>query len=194
MQTLLSTDQEGASVPLWLVNDAAYAALLQSLTPAQASWGRAQGYVAERHKLLLLPAADGTLAGALWGLGSTREPNELSLWDAAPLPDRLPAGHFRLATPLSPDAATQFALGWLLGTYRFTRHRGHAPKTPTANGLIAPTGADQRYAQVTAQAMALGRDLINTPPNAMGPEELAAAALSRGPALAGNAWCTAVPH
>jgi leucyl aminopeptidase len=186
MQTLLSTDLEGTSVPVWLVNEAAYGERLQSLLPSQVSWAKAQGYAAERHRLLLLPAADGSVAGALWGLGSMRDPNELSLWDAAPLPDRLPAGNFRIATALSPNAATQFALGWLLGTYRFTRHRAHAPKTPTANGLIALRGADLSYAHSAAQAMALGRDLINTPPNAMGPEELTAAALSLSARFAGE--------
>ena len=153
---------------------------------AQVSWARAQGYLAERHKLLLLPAADGSLAGAVWGLGGTREPNELSLWDAAPLPDRLPAGNFRVATPLDANAATQFALGWLLGTYRFTRHRAQAPKTPTVNGLIAPAAADLNFAHSAAQAMAMGRDLINTPPNAMGPQELAAAAQSLSTRFAGE--------
>jgi len=178
MQTLLSTDHEGASLPLWLINEASYAALLQSLPPAQAAWARAQGYAAERHKLLVLPAADGGIAGALWGFGSTRDVGELSLWDAAPLSDRLPAGNYRVATPLSPHAATQFALGWLLGSYRFTRFRGNPPKSPIANGLIAPSGADLNYAHTTARAMAYARDLINTPANALGPEELAAAAVA----------------
>lgn len=182
MQTLLSIDSPGSieslGLPLWLANEANLGVLLQSLSPAQAAWSRAQGYNAERHKLLLLPSENGSLAGAVWGLGSGRDVNELSLWDAAPLPDRLPAGNYRIATPLSPHTATQFALGWLLGTYRLSRYRGTAAKAATANGLIAPAGADIRYAQAAAQAMAMGRDLINAPANQMGPEELAAAALA----------------
>jgi leucyl aminopeptidase len=178
MQTLLSTDLMGQGVPLWLANDSGYAALLQSLPPAQAAWARAQGYTAERHKLLLLPHPEGSVAGAIWGFGSLRDLNELSLWDAAPLPDRLPAGNYRVATALSPHAATQLALGWLLGTYRFSRFRGTAPKPPTANALIEPAGADVRYAQATAQAMAAARDLINTPANAFGPQDLADAAVA----------------
>src|ERR1700733_8926283 len=100
MQTLLPTDAEGVSLPLWLVNEPNYAAVLQSLPAAQAAWARASGYAVERHKLLLLPAADGSIAGALWGFGSLGDIDELSLWDAAPLPDRLPAGNYRVATPL----------------------------------------------------------------------------------------------
>jgi leucyl aminopeptidase len=178
MQTLLSTDLTSASLPLWLVNEAGLATLLPTLTPAQAAWARAQGYAAERHRVLLLPAADGSLSGALWGLGGSRDLTDLSLWDAAPLPDRLPAGHYRVATELGPRIATQFALGWLLGSYRFSRFRGVTPKAPSANGLVIPAGADANYVQAAAEAMAFARDLINTPPNALGPDALAEAALA----------------
>src|ERR1700722_5107146 len=176
MQTLLPSDSTLASLPLWLGTEASSAALLQSLPPPQAAWARAQGYAAERHRLLLLPAADGGLAGALGGLGGLRTPDELSLWDAAPLSERLPAGNFRLASALAAQSATQFALGWLLGSYRLSRYRSAAPKPPAINALITPQGADGVYAQGAAQAIGFGRDLINAPANQLGPEELAAAA------------------
>ena len=41
---------------------------------------------------------------------------------------------------------------------------------------MLPAGADERYVRAAADACALARDLINTPSNDMGPEELAAAA------------------
>jgi leucyl aminopeptidase len=178
MQTLLRGETAGSSVPLWLLTDASYAALLPSLPAHQGAWARAQGYAAERQRLLLLPADNGSIAGALWGLGPLSDPDELSLWDAAALPERLPAGNYRLASALSPAPATQFALGWLLGSYRLSRYRGTAPKPATANALVAPPGADVCYAEATAQAMAFGRDLINAPANQLGPEELAAAAVA----------------
>ncbi len=176
MQTLLPSDSIQASLPLWLATEASFAALLQSLLPSQAAWARAQGYAAERHRLLLLPTADGGLAGALWGLGGLRVPDELSLWDAAPLSERLPAGNFRLASALAAQSATQFALGWLLGSYRLSRYRSTAAKPTAVNALITPQGADGVYAQAAAQAIGFGRDLINAPANQLGPEELAAAA------------------
>jgi leucyl aminopeptidase len=178
MQTLLSSDDAGASVPLWLATDGSIAALLQSLPPSQALWARAQGYAAERHRLLLLPAGDGSIAGVLYGLGALAGPEELSLWDAAPLPERLPVGNYRLVSALAPSAATQFALGWLLGSYRLSRYRGTPPKPATANALIAPAGADVAYANAAAQAMGFARDLINAPANQLGPDELAAAAVA----------------
>ncbi len=178
MQTLLPSDSTAPSLPLWLATEADFAALLQTLPPSQAAWARAQGYAADRHRLLLLPAADGGLAGALWGLGALRQADELSLWDAAPLPERLPAGNFRLGGVLAAQPATHFALGWLLGSYRLTRFRGTAPKPPALNALITPPAADGTYAQAAALAIGFGRDLINAPANQLGPEELAAAAVA----------------
>jgi leucyl aminopeptidase len=187
MQTLVKA-QQNAGIPLWLATDGSYVDLLQSLPTSQAAWARAQGFAAERHRLQLLPDAGGALAGAILGLGPARSPDEATLWDAAPLSERLPAGSWRLATALSAHAATQFALGWLLGSYRLTRYRSTPGKPAIANALAEPAGADVRYAHAAAQAMGWTRDLINAPANQLGPEELAAAALElaaehRGEAL-----------
>lgn len=186
MQTLV-TAPEGAGIPLWLATDSGYAALLQSLPPIQAAWAQAQGFGSERHRLQLLPDSTGAVAGAVLGLGTSKSVDELSLWDAAPLSERLPAGTYRVATPVSAHAATQFALGWLLGSYRLTRYRSAPPKPSIANALIAPPAADLRYAHAAAQAMGWARDLINAPANQLGPEELATAALELVAQYAGEA-------
>ena len=141
MQTLVRAEQ-GTGIPLWLATDGSFGELLHSLPATHAAWARALGFSPERHRIALLPDATGAVAGAIVGLGPARSVEELTLWDAAPLSERLPAGNYRLATPLSPHSATQFALGWLLGSYRLTRYRSVAPKPAPANGLIEPAGAD----------------------------------------------------
>ena len=176
MQSFLTGPEDGG-VPIWLATESACAGLLQSLPPPQAAWEQAQGFTGERHRLLLLPDSAGAIAGVLLGLGAVASVQDCSLWEAALLAERLPAATYRLATPLSAPMATQFALGWLLGSYRLTRYRGTTPKAAPAQGLVAPAGADLRYAQVTARAMGWARDLINAPANQLGPEELASAAL-----------------
>ncbi|HTW73661.1 MAG TPA: leucyl aminopeptidase family protein [Steroidobacteraceae bacterium] len=175
-----------AALPLWLISQGQSAALLQSLPAAQSRWALAQGYDGARHRLLLLPASDGAIAGAIWGLGPAAEAAgpDISMWDAAALAERLPAGHWRLATALGDAPATQFALGWLVGTYRFDRLRRDA--APSAACLIAPAGADVRYARAAAGALASARDLINMPANELGPEELEAAALALAARHAGE--------
>jgi len=186
MQTL-TTAADSTGIPLKLVTDATCAQALESLPAAQSAWARAQGFAAERHRLLLLPDAAGAVAGALLGLGSARSADEVSVWDAAPLSERLPAGTYHLATDVSPHAATQFALGWELGSYRLTRYRSAPAKSATVNALMTPPGADHRYAYAAAQAMGWSRDLINAPANQLGPEELGAAALELAAAHGGEA-------
>ena len=172
---LLSTDP-GESRPLWLLTEGELEAWLESQSSAVAAWVRAHVFEAERHRVLTLPCEEG-VAGAALGLGALASAGELGPWHAAGAPERLPALPWRLATPLPRRAATHFVLGWLLGGYRMNRYRLDGPFTPGA-ALIAPPEADVRYALAAAQASALARDLINTPPNDLGPQELADAAVA----------------
>jgi leucyl aminopeptidase len=64
-------------------------------------------------------------------------------------------------------------LAWILGTYQFARYR--KAKARGAK-LLIPKGLDAEEVTRIAEAVFLARDLINTPPNDMGPEELANAA------------------
>jgi leucyl aminopeptidase len=123
---------------------------------------------------MTIPGARGEVAAAVAGLGPASEAAP-SLWDGAACAERLPAGRYALARELPAPAATQFALGWLLGCYRFGRYRSQ-PKPAHAAGLVVPAGCDLKYAQAAAVAIGWSRDLVNTPANEFGPAELAAAA------------------
>jgi len=160
---------------VWLVPEAELPAWLASQSGAVASWVRAHAFQAERYKTLTLPAPDGRINGVLVGLGSLKTPDELTWWHAAALAERLPPGEYSVASALAPAAATQFVLGWLMGSYRMVRYRS-APTLARA-ALVAPSGADLAYARAAAAATALARDLINTPANDLGPAELAQAAV-----------------
>ena len=169
----MCVSSEGGGRPLWLLTESELPAWLAAQPPAIVSWVRAHAFQAERHRVLALPSPEGGLAGIAVGLGALRAPSELTLWHAAALPDRLPAGHYAVASALSPTAATQFVLGWLMGSYRMARYR--SATQPAQASLCAPAGADLVYARAAAEACALARDLINTPANDMGPAELAQA-------------------
>src|SRR5581483_5840725 len=169
----MSLSSEESGLPLWLLTESELPAWLAAQSAATASWVRASAFQAERHRVLALPSSEGTLAAALVGLGALRSADELNLWHAAALPDRLPPGRYSLATPLPPAAATQFVLGWLMGSYRMGRYGSAAQ--PLQASLSVPRGADLEYARAAADACALARDLINTPANDMGPAELAQA-------------------
>src|SRR5581483_6992483 len=126
-------------------------------------WLGAIAYKADTGKLALLPAAAGGLGRVLVGGGGT---SGEALWALAGLPETLPEGVYRLDP--SPDAptASRLALGWALGCYAFTRYK--APKRGFAK-LVWPEKADRGWVERLARGIALARDLINTPAEAMGP-------------------------
>lgn len=172
---LLTTSATSGSLPLWLLSEAALDAWLAGEATSRVQWVRSNQFAGERYRVLVLPGPDGQPAGALAGLGSLDSLEHLNLWHSAPLAERLPAGTWRVATALPAQAATQFTLGWLVGAYRFSRYRNASAAAERAQ-LLAPAGADTDYARAAASAMALARDLVNTPANDLGPAELAAAA------------------
>ena len=174
-EMLLSADP-AESRPLWIVTEGELQDWLAGQPAPVAAWVRAHGFQAERHRVLSLPSQEGGIGGAVVGLGALSCAQDLTLWHAAGLSERLPPQSWHLARPLPPRAATRFLLGWLMGAYRLSRYRLEGAPAPRA-ALVPPAGADLGYADAAARATALARDLINTPANDMGPEELAEAAL-----------------
>ena len=175
----IATDKvrDTAPLPLWLVCDSTLAAWRDAQSPAVGEWLRQHHFAAERHRVLVLPGANGRIDGAIAGLGVLATLDDLTPWHAAGLPDRLPAATWQLAQPLAPAAATRFALGWLHGSYRYARYRSGSASagTPVAE-LVVPPGIDAAAVRSAARAAKMARDLINTPANDLGPAELAEAA------------------
>ena len=173
-------DAPGAR-PLWLVTEAELAAWHAAQDAATQGWLTALRFRAERHQLVVLPDAEGAPRGAVLGLGPLAAVADLDLWSIAGVPDRLPAGSWRIGTALPRDAATATALGWATGCYRFERYRS-TPRTPAGGALLAPPAdADMDYVRNAAGALAMARDFINTAAADMNPAALAreAAALAR---------------
>ncbi len=104
----------------------------------------------------LLAGAEGVLAG----IGDASDPFAI-----AAAAEKLGEGDYRLMSGV--DANGLFA--WALGGYRFDRYK--KGKTPAAR-LIAPSGADVASARRAAEAVALVRDLVNTPAGDMLPDAL----------------------
>ncbi len=159
---------KGPGRPLWFVEEGA--ALPEGLTETQRDFAAAAGFTGALGQVCLLPG-EGGLAGALAGAGSParRARERFALARAA---EALPAGDWQIAALPAGVSAEETALGWLLSAYRYTRYKsGAAPKA----GLVAPAGVDAARLEAIAAGEALTRDLINTPPNDMGPDELEAA-------------------
>ena len=155
-------------VPIWPVTKDGLKDWPPGRPAAEAAWVEATGFAAKPNRHLLIPTGDGRIAGVLAGVAE-----ESDLWSFAGLPGSLPEGVYRIDAAMSPAAATDAALGWALGTYRFDRYKPADDRFAT---LVWPDGADRAAAASAAAAHALVRDLINTPTAGMGPGELADAA------------------
>ncbi len=151
------------SIPVEAVTAASLSAARKRLTAAQKRWLDACAFTAAAGTHALLADANGTLVRVLAGVdgGDT-------LGALAGLPGTLPAGTYHLADEGVALDVQHAALGWALGAYRFTRYR-KARRTPAT--LAVPATDLEALAPLVA-ATALVRDLINTPTEDMGPEQL----------------------
>jgi len=181
-------DRDAAAArPLWLVAEGDLAAWLASQDEATRAWLTALRFRAERHQVTCLARPDGSVSGAVLGLGALGSIGALEPWHIAGAVDRLPGGPWRIETPLSAEAATAAALGWAHGSYRFERYRSK-PKAAASAVLVPPQLADMAYVRRAAAAIAMARDFINMPAADLSPERLAdeALALARANGAAGR--------
>ena len=132
--------------------------------PATGQWLDAQKYVAGSGTLTLLPGERG-IDGAVIGIGDRLDP-----FAYAHAPFALPPGDWKLASELDAPARHALLLGWGLGSYRFRRY-----KTPLREpAMLAIDGdADAETLDVLDACLKV-RDLVNTPTEDMGPDELEA--------------------
>jgi leucyl aminopeptidase len=154
------------AIPITPITEDALAAGAVGLDPVARRWVATTVFKAEAGKLALVPDAQGGLARVLVGA----RPAE-TLWSLAGLPDALPEGTYALdAADADAEAQTRMALGWALGCYAFTRYK---PRKHGFARLAWPEAADRGRVARLARGIGLARDLINTPAEDMGPEQLA---------------------
>ena len=161
-------DPATPSLPLHVVDKASLAGWLAAQPVPVASWLAQTGFDASLGELRLFPDPEGGIAGAVFGYGDAKARARGRFW-LAKAAQSLPAGSWHLETGLEPKEAEEAALGWLLSEYRFERYRTGKPALAR---LKAPAGIDARHLEIIAEGEALTRDLINTPANDLGPDEL----------------------
>ena len=162
---LASTDGQ-PSVPLIPVTKAGLDGWLATQSERVRVAVAAQNFKAAPDSIAILPG-DGP---ADWFVVAGVAEGPLGPWALATPAEKLPAGRFALAGELG-----QAGLGWCLAQHRFGRYRrletkGARVLTTTSLGAISAAASE-------AEAVALVRDLVDTPASDLGPAELAKAVI-----------------
>jgi len=161
----LSADRRGRrAIPLTPVTRRAWPDLTKTLGARQQRWAQSSGFEGQAGAFCLLPDAQGGTARVVCGIDGSSPPFALG-----GLPYRLPANDYRLDGEAL--ALQDAALGWALGSYRFTKY--HKPHTEPARLLLSRKLLDE--VEPTIDAITRVRDLINTPAQDLGPAEVCAA-------------------
>lgn len=159
-------------------------AFLAAATPATRKWLAAAQFDASPQSCQLVPGKNGEIDCVVVGVRDAQDP-----WALAGLPLKLPKGRYELAqgegTLKIP--ADKAAFGWALGSYQFTRYKKAKRK---AADLQLEASAKVRAALAEAEAVILVRDMVNTPAEDMGPQEIADLAREQAELFGGS--CTEV--
>jgi leucyl aminopeptidase len=170
MQSPFETAPDAAAIPIIFATKTTWSAIARELPEQARQFASANDFTGKPGKCLTLPAPDGKIAQVVFGLEDESSKSR-DLFRPGALPGLLPPGVYRFAN--APHDVRLAALAFALGTYRFGRYR--KADRPDVR-LVPPDGIDVADIARMAEAAALARDLINTPSNDMGPEELARAA------------------
>ncbi len=160
------------SRPLILITQDQLPQWCADLDDMTARWIEQTAFTATLGEVRLIPGPDGTVMGAVAGLGPAQSRGR-GRFIVARIMAGLPAGAWHLEGPLTAQDHSQAALASLLGQYRFSRYRPDHKPNPQAL-LSPPASVDRRLVLAMADGEFLARDLINTPAEDMGPAELQA--------------------
>ena len=152
---------DGAA-PLSIVRRDGFDAWRDAQPEATRQWLQAHGFDAAPGTALALPGGDGGVAAAVAGIGDPLDP-----YAYAHIPQALPGGDWRVDGVADGAERRALALGWGLGCYRFTRYKS----APAAPARLALAALDDEVRDVLAACVRV-RDLVNTPTQDMGPEQL----------------------
>src|SRR5215510_12264298 len=143
-----------STIPITALDTKALSSWLRKQPARAQRWVKSTQFGALEGELCLIPGNDGKVARAIVGVSSLDDP-----WCYAQLPTKLPHARYRLDPAPEAAQANAAALGWALGTYRFSRYK----KNDTAYASLSwPETADRGRISALIEAIGLCRDLINT--------------------------------
>ena len=165
-------DASAQRVPLHVLDEDTLDGWVKQQSETTAAWITSNGFTAGLGQSLVVPGDDGKPEMALAGFG-TAASRKRARFHLAAAAAKLPKGTYEIASGLENSTLETEVLGWLLSGYRFGRYRS---ANSMAAALVPPEGINAKRLLAIAEGEFLARDLVNTPSNDMGPDELEAAA------------------
>jgi len=165
------TARAEAPVQVWLYTAAAFGALKDDPFHGARAMAKAQGFTGSAGQAVLAHDREGALANVLFGLGDGKDALAVTALSA-----KLPEGAYKVAHDGGLPMAS-IAAGWADGAYRFDRYLKDKAKPPK---LVVPGGKAGEALSREADAVALLRDLVNTPAGDLTPAAIHAAIAAIG--------------
>ncbi|HEU4651682.1 MAG TPA: leucyl aminopeptidase family protein [Croceibacterium sp.] len=163
---LIKADRGQDATAIHLVNKDGFGEFSKRLSGPQRAALAAQKFTGGGYQVGIVPD------GETWfAVGGVKDPAALSSWCLAKLAEELPAGTYRRADG-EPGAALH---GWQTAQYTFTRYK-ESKEAEGPRVLLTQDVKAIEPAMAEARAVALVRDLVNTPAEDMGPAQLEAEA------------------
>ncbi len=150
------------STPIFLLKPGDLKGKANKLSNQQNDWAKAQGFTGSEGAMVKVCDESGIIQSILFGIGDGLNPLGIGK-----LAGTLPKGNYHFENEAMDMHLA--CVGWMLGAYRFTRYNG---KSDTGAKLVLPKSVDGAAVLREANASFLARDLINTPANDMGPDQL----------------------
>lgn len=160
----LNFEAVSRAVPIHVVCASEADEFVESLTPRAQAWLATLSFSGKKGQLAMVPDQLGALEFCILGLGE-----EEDAWSFGALPAKLPAGDYCFATTVDPSLYYQRALAWALGCYCFDAYKA---SPPIEANLFVPAEVDHQSLESLVSSVYLVRDLVNTPTEDLGPEQL----------------------
>lgn len=168
------------NIPIRLLSAAGFKGWPETQVPAVQTRIAQSGFEAKPGQTLILNGADGLPESILLGLSSP-----VSHYDLCGLVDALKknfAGPYLASLSITLDAPgvdaadlEKLCIGWGWGAYQYTVYKSK-PTAPHGITLVWPKPVRAGYVRAQVESVCLLRNLINTPSNDLGTEELEDAA------------------
>lgn len=163
-QTEADLTEDSSVIPLIPVTSESFDHWKKTASVEQAKWVSGHGFDASAGQSCAVPDASGAVAAWLLGTDENGPLHRL-----CQLAAELPQGTYRLECDWPRQQRVQASLGWGLALYRFDRYKSNNRTLPV---LLLDDDVENEVRSLH-QAQVLVRDLVNTPTEHMGPEQLA---------------------